>query len=372
MGANVINLKGLLEQKKITLYRLCQDTGLSYQQGFAIANNRTKKIEFNTIETLCNYLSCEVSELIHIRPRNSVQRLQRVVAAFPLTKNAKRESSTHENSGPKPFLQWVGGKRSLLPHYEEFFPKKFNRYIEPFLGGGAVFFHLSARRALLNDSNPELISTYEGVRDTPEEVIRLLQLLKERHSPELYQAMRNLDRDAKVFSKLQTYEVAARMIYLNQTCFNGVYRINRHGQFNVPIGSSLNRLICDEHTIRSVSKNLKNTQITCADFSDALQKARKGDFVYIDPPYFPVSKYSDFTRYTKEKFYKQDQERLKEAVDMLDKRGCKVMLSNSDCDFIRVLYRSYTVHKVYSARTLNADKAKRGKIPELVIRNYSL
>ena len=160
------------------------------------------------------------------------------------------------------------------------------------------------------------------------------------------------------------------MIYLNQTGFNGLYRVNQKGQFNVPIGSSLNRLICDEHTLRNASKVLKKVKIEETDFENLLRDATKNDFVYLDPPYYPVSVYSDFSRYTKEKFYQEDQVRLKKEIDRLNKIGCKVMLSNSDCEFIRELYSDYVLHEVKSGRTLNCKKDKRGKVSELLITNY--
>ena len=160
------------------------------------------------------------------------------------------------------------------------------------------------------------------------------------------------------------------MIYLNQTCFNGVYRVNKKGQFNVPIGSSLNRLICDENNILNASKILKQATIKNVDFSELLKNAGKSDFIYLDPPYYPISANSDFTRYTKEKFYQEDQVRLKKEIDRLNKKGCKIMLSNSDCKFIKKLYADYNIHKVYSGRTLNCKKDRRGKVSELLITNY--
>jgi DNA adenine methylase len=160
------------------------------------------------------------------------------------------------------------------------------------------------------------------------------------------------------------------MIYLNQTCFNGVYRVNKKGQFNVPIGSSLDRLICDESNIRKVACVLKNVNLSCVDFSKFLEHVQKTDFIYLDPPYHPISTYSDFTRYTKEKFHAKDQIRLKEEIDKLHKKGAYVMLSNSDCDFIRKLYRNYKIYKMSSSRALNSDKHKRGRVSELLITNY--
>ena len=369
-ASNVIKLKYLLDKKGITLYRLCRDTGLSYQQGSAIANNKTKKIEFQTLETICNYLACDVSELINIKSRIKEKNLKSIILNFPITNHSKREPSSEESYYAKPFLQWVGGKRALIPQYQKFFPKKFNKYLEPFLGGGAVFFHLKAHRAILNDSNPELITTYEAIRDNPLGIINLLKLLKARHSQELYNSIRNLDRDREKFSKLTKEEIASRMIYLNQTCFNGIYRVNKHSQFNVPIGSSLNRLICDEQTILNASKILKSAEMYCKDFNEVLVQAKRNDFIYLDPPYFPISYYSDFTRYTKEKFYQKDQERLKEAFDLLHRNSCKVMLSNSDSNFMKHLFKSYNIDLVYSGRTLNSGTTKRGKISELIITNY--
>ena len=233
-----------------------------------------------------------------------------------------------------------------------------------------MFFYLQPEKAVLSDNNQELIKTYEGVRDNPEEVIRVLRELKSKHSKDLFMKIRNLDREIDIYKKLSNGEIAARMIYLNQTCFNGLYRVNQKSQFNVPIGSSLNRLICDEHTIRSASKVLKKIELKEADFETTVKDADAGDFIYLDPPYYPVSVYSDFTRYTKEKFYQEDQVRLKEQIDRLKARGCKVMLSNSDCDFIKNLYKDYKIHEVQSSRSLNCKKDRRGKVSELLIMSY--
>ncbi|OPL12087.1 MAG: hypothetical protein AVO34_01620 [Firmicutes bacterium ML8_F2] len=289
---------------------------------------------------------------------------------MPPTTNSHRVATSEPNEKAKPFIQWVGGKREMIPQYEEFIPKKFNTYYEPFLGGGAMFFYLQPKKAVLSDNNTELIRSYEGVRDNTEEVIKILKELKSKHSEELYTKVRNLDREISIFHKLNNAEIAARMIYLNQTCFNGLYRVNQKSQFNVPIGSSLNRLICDEHTLRNASKVLKKITIEETDFNTSVNNAQKGDFIYFDPPYYPVSVYSDFTRYTKEKFYKEDQIRLKNEIDRLNKIGCKIMLSNSDCEFVRDLYTDYNLHKVYSNRSLNCKKDQRGKVSELLITNY--
>lgn len=296
--------------------------------------------------------------------------LVKIIKKMPPTTNVQRVANSEPNERAKPFIQWVGGKREMIPQYEEFIPKKFKNYYEPFLGGGAIFFYLQPEKAILADNNKELIKTYEGIRDNPEEVIKLLKELRSKHSKELFTKIRNIDREINIFAGLNSAEIAARMIYLNQTCFNGLYRVNQQSQFNVPIGSSLNRLICDEHTIRSASKILKNITIQESDFETSVRNARLGDFIYLDPPYYPISINSDFTRYTKEKFYQEDQVRLKKEIDRLSRIGCKIMLSNSDCDFIKNLYKEYKIRKVYSGRTLSCKKDQRGKVSELIITNY--
>lgn len=298
--------------------------------------------------------------------------LKKVILEFPYTRNSKRVADIKNDRETKPFLQWVGGKREMIRQYKELLPKKINNYFEPFLGGGAMFFYLKPNKATLNDNNEELILSYKGVRDNPSEVIGYLRELKKRHSKELYEKIRNLDREIDIFEKLDNYEIAARMIYLNQTCFNGLYRVNQKRQFNVPIGSSLNRLICDPTTINNVSNMLKKVELSNEDFEKVVSKSKKGDFIYFDPPYYPISKHSDFTRYTKEKFYKEDQERLKNTIDILTKKGVKIMLSNSDCDYINELYSSYDIIKVTSGRNLSCKKDKRGKVSEVVIINYKV
>ena len=250
-----------------------------------------------------------------LEDNNSYSKFIDIIKNEPITLNSTRKSTTEINTKAKPFVQWVGGKREMIAQYKKYIPKKFNNYFEPFLGGGAMFFYLQPKQAVLTDNNIELIKTYEAVRDNPEGVINILLELKSRHSKEFYSMVRSVDRGMDMFLELDNTEIAARMIFLNQTCFNGLYRVNKNGQFNVPIGSSLNRLICDENGIRNTSKLLQDVIIKYSDFDDTLSDAKKGDFIYLDPPYYPVSAFSDFTRYTKEKFYQEDQIRLKKKID---------------------------------------------------------
>ena len=329
----------------------------------------------NKIGSIYQAVFTPAARVKHTRSGNGMSEfsiLESLANKFSNTDNAIRTASLSDNKKAKPFIQWVGGKREMITQYQDYIPKKFNSYFEPFLGGGALFFHLAPNKAFLADSNLELVKTYEGVRDDVDTVINHLRLLKSKHSKELYLAIRNLDRVYNIFADFSNPEIAARFIYLNQTGFNGVYRVNQKGQYNVPIGSSLNRLICDENTLRKASEILKSTDLKCIDFEEFVKDAKKDDFVYFDPPYFPISIYSDFTRYTKEKFYKEDQIRLKEAIDKLTRKGCKVMLSNSDCEFIQDLYSDYKKIKVCSNRTLNCKSDRRGKVSELLIINYKV
>ena len=266
------------------------------------------------------------------------------------------------------FVKWAGGKKQLLEQFNRFFPKKINRYIEPFVGGGAVLFYVlkihKPKEVFIFDINSELINTYEVIRDDVENLIKELHKLKQLHNKETYYKIR--EEDPKLLSKLTN---ASRFIYLNKTCFNGLYRVNSKGGFNVPIGSYKNPAIVNEEELREISKLLQRVKIKNASFEECLKYAKKDDCVYFDPPYYPLKK-SSFTTYTKGNFLDKEQEQLKEIFKELDKRGCKVMLSNSDTDFIKNLYKGYKAHIVKATRMINCDATKRGKINEVVILNY--
>lgn len=366
-----VNLDEIIKSRQTTLYEVCKVAGISYQQGSDILKQKTKGISFETLEKLCLILNCRISDILSFHSDTDGY-ISYLLEGFEETENVKRLPQTKETDSPKPFLQWVGGKREMIKQYSPHFPVEYKRYWEPFLGGGALFFALSPNKSIVNDNNPELIRSYEAVRDYPEEVIDLLALLRRKHSKDLYMAIRSIDRKIDILKDLKPYEIAARMIYLNQTCFNGVYRVNKQGQFNVPIGSSLNRVICDPEAIRKASKVLKGARIECVDFETLLKEAEKDDFVYLDPPYYPVSQYSDFTRYTKEKFYKHDQERLRDVFTALAEKGCYVMLSNSNAEYVRELYSDFNIIEVSSGRNLNSKSDKRGKITELLITSNNI
>lgn len=270
---------------------------------------------------------------------------------------------------PLPFLKWAGGKRRLLDQYQPLFPGRICRYYEPFLGGGAVFFHLRDRcqQATISDLNPELINVYCCVRDDVEAVIAILQQHQQRHCSDYYYAVR---ANHQMRSHIHR---AARLIYLNKTCFNGLYRENSKGEFNTSMGRYKNPNVCDAEALRQASLALQVTDIRCCQFSAVLDWAKGDrDFVYFDPPYHPISATSSFTGYSRYGFSAEDQQRLQRTFAELASRGVKVMLSNSDCPLIRDLYQDFHRHKVQAARAINSNGKRRGKIPELVITSYPI
>ena len=297
-----------------------------------------------------------------------------VVFNFPSLKNFSiEEIGNFLKEKPKPFVKWVGGKRQLLTQFKlrnlyppERFDPKTGRYFEPFVGGGAVFFDLMPKHAILSDLNSELVITYNVIKNDVDGLIKSLK--KHKHTKEYF-----LKTRAKDPKKLSDLEVASRFIYLNRTCFNGMYRVNSKGGFNVPFGKYSNPLICDEQNLCRVSSALKNVEIKCQDYKSVLKKAKKGDFVYFDPPYFPVSKTASFTSYTKEAFLEREQIELRDTFLELNKKGCFVMLSNSDTPFINQIYsgsKGVRITKVEAGRAINSKASGRGKITEVLVTNY--
>ena len=274
----------------------------------------------------------------------------------------------------KPFLKWAGGKRQLLPELLKYIPKDFNNYFEPFLGGGALFFELynlgflENKKVYLSDINEELINTYKTIRDNPKELIIKLKEFKTNHNKEFYYKIRELDRD-KNYKNLDNITKSARFIYLNKTCFNGLYRVNKKGYFNVPIGSYKNPNILDEENILAVSKALQNIIIKNFDYKEILKEVQSNDFIYLDPPYHPLNETSSFTSYTKNEFLQKEQiELFKTLKELSDK--CFILKSNSDTDFINKLYKDFKIEKILANRAINSKATNRGKILEVLIRNY--
>jgi len=274
---------------------------------------------------------------------------------------------------PKPFVKWVGGKRQLLEQFRRmnlYPPKNFNpensRYFEPFVGGGAVFFDLLPEEGFLSDLNKELVTTYNVIKNDLE--ILIASLKKHKTDKEYFLKIRAQDPN-----KLRDVAVASRFIFLNRTCFNGMYRVNSKGGFNVPFGKYSNPLICDEDNLRKVSRALQNIDIKHQDYKEVLKKAKRGDFIYFDPPYYPVSKTASFTSYTAESFLDKEQTELRDTFVELHKRGCFVMLSNSDTPFINEIYsgiKGVGINKVQAGRAINSKGSGRGKITEVLITNY--
>lgn len=265
----------------------------------------------------------------------------------------------------KPFVKAAGGKRSSLPFI---LPKlqasaDAGTYYEPFLGGGAVFFALAPRRAILSDANPFLMDTYKGVKDNVDKVIERLK--KMPYDKEFYLKQRKLLKP----KWCEVGEAAARFIYLNKAGFNGLFRVNKSGEFNVPFGRYDNPTICDEPTLRAASLALKDAIVDRGDFEAVLRTAQKGDRVYLDPPYLPASKTANFTSYTKDGFTFEDQKRLAVCVADLARRGCHVVLSSADTPETRGLYtkKFYDLEEVQVRRAINSDASKRGKVGELLI-----
>lgn len=275
---------------------------------------------------------------------------------------------------PKPFVKWVGGKRQLLKQFKNlnlyppqgFNPVK-NTYFEPFVGGGAVFLDLLPKKAVLSDLNSELITTYKVVKNDVNKLIKLLKTYK--YDKDFFLKIRS-----KPTKDLSDVQIAAKFIYLNRTCFNGLYRVNSKGEFNVPFGSYNNPLICDEDNLKKISKALKNVKIYNEDYKNVLKKAKKDDFIYFDPPYYPVNRTSSFTGYTAEGFFEKEQAELRDIFFTLHKRGCFVMLSNSDTPFINKLYsnldKKVMIHKIEANRNINSKASGRRKINEVLVINY--
>ena len=294
---------------------------------------------------------------------------------FSLTKtgNYIEEAGVIIKDKAKPFVKWVGGKRQLLSQFRKmnlYPPEKFDtkkhRYFEPFVGGGAVFFDLLPDKAFLSDLNSDLVTTYNVIKNNVEDLIQSLK--KYKYEKEYFLKVR-----AKNPKGLSDIEIASRFIYLNRTGFNGMYRVNSRGEFNVPFGKYNNPLICDVDNLRKVSKILKGVEIKHQDYKAVLKKAKKGDFVYFDPPYYPVSKTASFTAYNAGAFLDKEQIELRDTFVKLHKRGCFVMLSNSDVPFINKIYsgiKGVRINKVQAGRAINSKSSGRGKITEVLVTNY--
>ena len=271
----------------------------------------------------------------------------------------------------RPYLKWAGGKRQLMPEIQRTIPRRYTTYYEPFVGAGALLFAIQPRRAVINDHNEQLIVTYMAIRDDVEALIALLKTHKENTSQEYFYEIRSLDRDAEAFAALSPVEKAARLIYLNKTCFNGLYRVNLQGLFNVPYGRYKNPAIFDEESLRAVSRYLNGNDVDIlpGDFAAAVEGADGESFVYFDPPYHSKDN-TNFTGYQAGGFGESEQIRLRDVYAELSGRGAKCLLSNADTPFIRELYRGFTIKTVMASRAINANANGRGPVSEVLIKNW--
>lgn len=269
-----------------------------------------------------------------------------------------------------PVLKWVGGKRQLLGTLTPLLPQRITTYCEPFVGGGALLFNLQPNTAYVNDINGDLIRVYNVIKSDVESLIAALQEYK--NEADFFYAVRSWDRDKEKYSSLSDVQKAARILYLNKTCYNGLFRVNNAGEFNSPFGNYRNPNIVNAPTLRAVNSylNTATVHLSSTDYAEVLKTLPKGTFVYLDPPYDPVSDTSSFTSYSKGGFTRNDQIRLRECCDDLNARGLKFMLSNSATDFIKEQYSAYHITVVQAKRAVNSDSTKRGEVDEVVVRNY--
>ena len=291
-------------------------------------------------------------------------------------KHVEKDGWIMPNSLVKPYLKWAGGKRQLLPEIKKHLPRDLSsyKYYEPFVGAGAVFFEKQPKKAVINDYNTQLILTYRVIRGNINELIEALKIHNQNNNEEYFYEIRAKDRDSEVFNTLSDVEKAARLIFLNKTCYNGLYRVNSQGLFNAPYGRYVNPAICDEPVLKAIHKYLTDSdeiEILNGDFADAVQTADNKSFVYLDPPYHSADN-TNFTGYQAEKFGSEEQARLRDTYLKLTEGGAKCLLSNSDTDYIRELYTDnrFEIISVTAKRTINSDAARRGNVNEVLIKNW--
>ena len=331
MAIKYDRLWSLLKQKGLKKKDLCELSGISHASVAKLAKNENVNTEI--LEKICVGLECGLEEIMEYSVGSTAD-------GSPASKIPAIKL--------KPILKWAGGKTQLLSELIPRVPNYQGKYIEPFFGGGALYFALCPENAIIADSNPELINTYKMIAEHVEEVIDLLSTYE--NSEEFFYKTRELS-----WETLSEIEAAARFIYLNKTCFNGLYRVNRHGQFNVPYGRYKKPNICDASTLRAASEFLKGATIVCGDYIEVLREyAKPGDFVFLDPPYIPVSEYGDFKRYTKEQFRENDHRKLAEEVRRLQALGCYVILTNSNHPLVHELYKGFPIDIIATKRAISS------------------
>lgn len=341
MAVSYEKLWNVLNDRNIKKKELCLSAGISHASMAKLGKN--ENVTTDVLAKVCDALNCDIGDIMEITGLTST-----VVA-----NGEKKAQNDQATAKAKPILKWAGGKTQLLKELLPLIPGEYGKYIEPFVGGGALFFAAQPHNAVISDSNPELINVYLQVANNLDALIDCLKTYQ--NTKEFYYNVRQQDRET-----LSDVEAAARMIYLNKTCFNGLYRVNRQGNFNVPYGRYKNPKICDEETLRNASKILRKATIECGDYLEILKKyAKPGDFVFLDPPYVPVGEYGDFKRYTKEQFYEKDHENLAKEVARLHELGCTIVLTNSNHPLVHQLYDQYGMRIIPTKRYISCDGKKR-------------
>ena len=272
----------------------------------------------------------------------------------------------------KPFVKWAGGKRQIIDKLKMYAPDEFNTYYEPFVGGGALLFELSPKKAVINDYNEELMNVFNCIKDETKfnKMCNELNHHEANHSEEYYYEIRNKDRDKIKFKRMADYKRSARTIYLNKACFNGLYRVNSKNEFNVPFNRKAKVNTYDGQNLGIIHSylNFNDIKLLNTDFEEAVKDAKKGDFIYFDPPY--DSETSTFNSYTENGFGKEEQVRLARVYKELADKGCYVMLSNHNTTLVKELYKNFNIHVIEAKRNINANGKKRGKVEEVIITNY--
>jgi DNA adenine methylase len=293
-------------------------------------------------------------------PRRAQITARRTVAAKRIKRAAPKQA-------PSPVLKWVGGKTRLLSKLQERMPSSFGKYFEPFMGGGALFFRTAPTQAVLGDYNADLINVYKCVAWDVDKVARKLAAHKRNHSEEYYYQVRTKWNERN--PRQTDIDRASQFLYMNKTCFNGLYRVNSKGEFNVPVGRYVNPSIYDLSSLRAASAALQNAEILHGHYSEVVSSASAGDFVYFDPPYHPLTATANFTSYTSNAFTPNDQRELRDLANDLAGRGCAVLLSNSDTPFIRELFAGWNIDQVMCGRSINSKASARGAVAEVMIYN---
>ena len=347
-------IKYLREKQTFSQFKLAQITGIVREQISRIENGQVNPT-LETVFKLSEALNISMSELFDFDVIGQHQKLL--------------------NLSLKPFVKWAGGKTQIVTDILRMVPNSFNTYFEPFLGGGALLFQLKPVSAVVSDYNSELITAYNCFKDKEAYMSMVEEILnhQKNHSEEYYYQIREMDR-LPGFLSLPKYERAARMIYLNKACFNGLYRVNSKGYFNVPSGKHATVNAYDETLYTNISKYLSRQSVSILneDFEKAVSSAKRGDFVYFDPPYDTFDERNNFTTYTENAFGKEEQRRLASVYIDLDNRGVKVMLSNHNTKYIRVLYNHFNIKVINARRSINSVSSGRGNVEEVIITNYSM